>query len=76
MHPWKGRPFIVKGDSRVANSQECNFENNCDSLEWKMEETPSILTNASVNHAIGRRWLEQAEGEHASVASFLSLIHI
>ena len=54
----------------MANSQACTFEKNCDSLEWKIGETPSVLANASVNQAIGRRWLEQAEGEHASVASF------
>ena len=31
---------------------------------------PSILANNPNNQAIGRRWLVQAEAEHASVASF------
>ena len=48
----------------------CNLEKNCDSQEWMMGETPPVLANASVNQEIGRRWLQQAEGEHASVASF------
>jgi len=68
--PRIGRPFIVKGAVRTTNSQSCSFEKNCDSQEWMMGETPSVLANASLNQEIGRRWLEHAEGEHASVASF------
>ena len=35
-----------------------------------MGVAPSVLANVSLNQEIGRRWLELAEGEHASVASF------
>lgn len=65
-----GRPFKVNDDVRTANSQTCKIENNCASLEWTIEETPTVSGNDSVIQEIGRRWLEQAEGEHASVASF------
>jgi len=65
-----GRPFTVKDNFRTANSQICNSEKNSDASLWTMQETTPILTNDSDNQLVGRRWLEQAEGEHASVASF------
>ena len=37
---------------------------------WHTGLTPSSLENGTINHEVGRRWVEQAEGEHASVASF------
>jgi len=37
---------------------------------WKMGQAPSILENNPYNQEIGRQWLEHAEAEHASVASF------
>merc|ERR1711874_857210 len=37
---------------------------------WHTGLTPVTKPNNSLNKEIGRRWLEQAEGEHASVASF------
>jgi len=45
-------------------------EENCDASLWTTQESPSILSNDSDSQLAGRRWLEQAEGEHASVASF------
>ena len=35
-----------------------------------MGQTPSLLENNTYNHEIGLQWLQQAEAEHASVASF------
>ena len=35
-----------------------------------METSPSILANNTLNLKIGRMWLQHAEAEHASVASF------
>ena len=37
---------------------------------WHTDLTLALKPNNSLNEEIGRRWLEQAEGEHASVASF------
>ena len=66
-----GRPFTVDGNSRttVSKVQE-NFHFH-GSNSWKMDLSPSKSeNNASYNHEIGLYWLQQAEAEHASVASF------
>jgi len=63
-----GRPFIVDGKSRTTISIE--IDNELDSTPWTPSEVRNASTNDSVGKEIGRRWLEQAEGEHASVASF------
>ena len=65
-----GRPFIVRGTSRTTTSETCNLDNLTNTTSWKMGQVPSILANNPHNQEIGRRWLENAEGEHASVASF------
>ena len=42
-----------------------------DSNSWKIDLLPSVSeNNASYNHEVGLYWLQQAEAEHASVASF------
>ena len=63
-----GRPFTIKGHSRTTTS--IAIENTLDSGAWKLNNTTTALTNDSHNQEIGRRWLEQGEGEHSSVASF------
>ena len=37
---------------------------------WAVRSSSQTIVNASVDQETGHRWLEQAEGEHASVASF------
>lgn len=39
-------------------------------MSWKLGKGVTKLENSSISEEIGRRWLEQGEGEHASVASF------
>ena len=41
-----------------------------DSGAWTLNNITTALTNDSHNQEVGRRWLEQGEGEHSSVASF------
>ena len=65
-----GRPFIVHGRSRTTSSQSCNIGSLKHDASWSMgQETPAFANNQH-NQEIGRRWLELAEAEHASVASF------
>ena len=78
-----GRPFVVNGKSRTTFSQTCNKDvcsNRRHADSWKMGPPPSISENSSYNQEIGRRWLEQAEAEHASIAAFarntLYLMHL
>jgi len=68
--PVIGRPFIVQGKSRTATSETNNITNMTHATSWKISEAPSVMLNNSHNQEIGRRWLEQAEAEHASVAAF------
>ena len=37
---------------------------------WAVRSSSQTIVNASADQETGHRWLEQAEGEHASVASF------
>ena len=77
------RPFTVHGKSRTTFSQTCNIDtctNRKHAESWKMGPPPSISPNSSYNQEIGRRWLEQAESEHAALAAFarntLLLMHL
>ena len=65
-----GRPFVVEGKFKTTVSKICNTNNGNDTTSWKMGQVPSVLSNVSLNQEIGRRWLDLAEGEHASIASF------
>ena len=51
--------------SQTSKEADSNF-----AVSWHTDLTLEIKPNNSLNVEIGRRWLEQAEGEHASVASF------
>ena len=51
-------------------SQTCKEADSNFADSWHTDLTPATKPNNSLNEEIGRRWLEQAEGEHASVASF------
>ena len=37
---------------------------------WNQHQAPSLLENNTLRREIGNRWLQQAEAEHASIASF------
>ena len=65
-----GRPFLVKGKFRTSLSEPWSTNVDLDTMSWKMSQVPLSLTNTSFSQEIGYHWLEQAEGEHASVASF------
>ena len=65
-----GRPFIVEGNLRKAISQTSINDDAKDSSCWANEWSPSTMSNSSFTPEIGMRWLDQAEAEHASVASF------
>ena len=65
-----GRPFVVEGSARTTISQKCKDVDTTFADSWHTDVTPAIKPNNSLNQELGRRWLEQAEGEHASVASF------
>ena len=54
----------------MATSQDCDINNTNDFSSWKFNQAPSILGNHTLNHEIGSRWLNHAEAEHASIASF------
>ena len=66
----EGRKFIVKGRSRTSFSQTCNLDTGKYAGGWKMGQPPDVSPNNTYNQEIGRRWLEQAELSHASLASF------
>ena len=61
---------MVEGSARTTISQTCKDVDTKFADSWHTDLTPAIKPNNSLNQEIGRRWLEQAEGEHASVASF------
>ena len=65
-----GRPFVVEGSARTTISQKCKDADTTFADSWHTDVTLAIKPNNSLNQELGRRWLEQAEGEHASVASF------
>ena len=66
-----GRPFTVDGKSRTTKSKASGKANFDDYNSWKIDLFPSVSENStSFNHEVGLYWLEQAEAEHASVASF------
>ena len=66
-----GRPFTVDGISRTTKSKASGKIDFDDYNSWKIDLFPSVSENStSFNHEVGLYWLEQAEAEHASVASF------
>ena len=65
-----GRPFVVEGNVRSAISLTCGLDNCDNSKSWTSGSTPSMLENSTVANTIGLEWLQQAEAEHASIASF------
>ena len=65
-----GRPFSVKGKFRRSTSKTSSDGDDYHGWSWKTGLRPKVPTNVSFSQEIGRRWLQQAEGEHASVASF------
>ena len=66
-----GRPFIAHGVSRKAASNNYNNRKGGKyAASWKSGPEPSIPANNPYNEEIGRHWLQMAEGEHASIASF------
>ena len=65
-----GRPFIVEGNLRKAASQTNINDDVNGAASWANGWSPSTMPNSSFKTEIGIRWLDQAEAEHASVASF------
>ena len=65
-----GRPFSVRDSSRTTRSEKSTIGRTDDVHSWTMDQTISIMDNNTYNHEIGIQWLQQAEAEHASVASF------
>ena len=65
-----GRPFRVRESFRTAKSEKSIFGRTDNVNSWTMDQTISIMDNNTYNHEIGIQWLQQAEAEHASVASF------
>ena len=65
-----GRPFGVEGKFLKTISQIYNINIGNNATSWKTVPVPAITANYSLNQDIGRRWLDQAEDEHASIASF------
>merc|ERR1712018_387280 len=63
-----GRPFTVEGSSRTTTSESLILGHSNDANSWNIQPKISIMENSSYNHEIGVQWLQQAEGEHASVA--------
>ena len=65
-----GRPFTVDGDSRMAKSIPCDVKDTYYSQSWKENMDLTISDNITNNQRIGEHWLQHAEAEHASIASF------
>ena len=65
-----GRPFTVEYSSRTTKSKNVFFDNSDDVESWRLDNTVSLTINSTYDYEIGLQWLQQAEGEHASIASF------
>jgi len=65
-----GRPFKVDGAIRATRSEVFNCGISDDQASWNMPLSVSMIENSTYNHDVGLKWLQQAEGEHASIASF------
>ena len=65
-----GRPFTVDGNSRMAKSIAYGVQDTYYSQSWKETLDLTISDNITANKRIGAHWLQQAEAEHASIASF------
>lgn len=65
-----GRPFTVGGVSRTTRSENSAVKNSLEVGSWIIDKPVSMFENITYNYQIGLEWLQQAEGEHASVASF------
>ena len=65
-----GRPFVAEGMTRTTVSHSRGDGYGIFKPSWTVRSSSQTLVNASAHQETGHRWLEQAEGEHASVASF------
>jgi len=65
-----GRPFVVEGNIRSAISLRCDIVDCPVATSWSSGGIPSFLDNSTISSTIGLEWLQQAEAEHASIASF------
>ena len=65
-----GRPFIVGKNARTTLSKRCSYEDGKFDSSWTQKSNLMQVANTPLAQEAGRLWLEQAEGEHASVASF------
>ena len=70
MRPVVGRPFNVDGATRATRSEVLTFGISDDQASWNMPISVSMIENSTYNYDVGLQWLQQAEGEYASVASF------
>ena len=65
-----GRPFKVDGATRATRSEVFTIGISDDHASWNTPMSVSMIENSTYNHDVGIKWLQQAEGEHASIASF------
>ena len=65
-----GRPFVAEGMTRTTVSHSRGDGYGSFTRSWAVRSSSQTMVNASADQETGHRWLEQAEGEHASVASF------
>ena len=69
--PYEGRPFTVGEVARATISKVSDLGILNQANSWKTLQAVSLLErNSTYNREVGLRWIKQAEGEHASVASF------
>ena len=66
----EGRPFKVDGVTRTTRSEVSTFGISKEQASWHMPLSVSMIENTTYNYDVGLKWLQQAEGEHASIASF------
>ena len=65
-----GRPFVAEGMTRTTVSHSRGDSLGSFTQSWAVGSPSQINLNTSADHERGHHWLQQAEGEHASVASF------
>ena len=61
---------MVEGNTRSAISLRCDIVECPVAASWSSGGVPSLLDNSTISSTIGLEWLQQAEAEHASIASF------
>ena len=65
-----GRLLVIDGISRATSAVVGKTDTSNPQTTWNIDQTPSILANSSLNQVIAMEFSNQANGEHASVASF------